>query len=98
MFFSLFVTPKDFFQKSGFVNFALLTLMVLQLHAKQDKYTMDPGPQIYLSNNINKFWSKIIFELQKQKYISEKNFFSEKIWKNKIWEKKFFEKNLKTIF
>ena len=53
---------------------------------------MDPGPQIYLSNNNKKYWSKIVFEQQKQKNISEKNFFSEKIWKNKIWEKNLFEK------
>ena len=40
---------------------------------KQDKFTMDPGRQIYLSNNKN-IWSKMIFEQQNQKKISESFF------------------------
>ena len=41
---------------------------------KQDKYTMDPGRQIYLSNN-----KKMIFEQQNQKKFPEKFFFEKKI-------------------
>ena len=44
---------------------------------------MDPGRQIYLSNNKQHFWSKMIFEQQNQKKISEKKIFFQK----KIWEK-----------
>ena len=32
-----------------------------------NKYTKDPGPQIYVSNNNKKFRSKIIFEQKKRK-------------------------------
>ena len=53
---------------------------------------MDPGPQIYLSNNNKKFWSKIIFEQQKQKNISEKNFFQKKFGKTKFGNKFFLKK------
>ena len=57
-----------------------------QFESKQDKYTMDPGRKIYLSNNKtilikNDFWTTI----------SEKNsgkfFFQKKNFGKKIWEK-----------
>ena len=59
---------------------------------------MDPGSQIYLSNNNNKFWSKMIFEQQNQKKFPEKKISEENMGKNKIWGKEivenfFFEKN-----
>ena len=53
---------------------------------------MDPGPQIYLSNNNKKYWSKIVFEQQKQKNISEKNFFQKKFGKTKFGNKFFLKK------
>ena len=44
---------------------------------KQGKYTLDLGHQIYLSNNSNKKWSKMIFEQQNQKKFQKKNKFLE---------------------
>ena len=53
---------------------------------------MDPGPQIYLSNNNKKFWSKIIFEQQKQKKFSEKKlFFRKNLEKQNLGEKIFLK-------
>ena len=42
---------------------------------KQDKYTMDPGRQIYLSNNKNIFGQKWYLN-NKIKEISKKNIFN----------------------
>ena len=59
---------------------------------------MDPGPQIYLSNNNKQFWSKIIFEQQKQKNISEKKLFFRKKLEKQNLGKKFEKKFLKKKF
>ena len=59
---------------------------------------MDPGPQIYLSNNNKKFWSKIIFEHQKQKYIYEKKLFSRKKLEKQSLGKKYFSKKFQNKF
>ena len=41
-------------------NFSAFNINIEDFVGKksENKYTMDPGPQIYLSNNIKKFWSK----------------------------------------
>ena len=52
--------------------------------SKQDKYTMEPGSQIYLSNNKKNFGQKWFLN-----YKIKKNFlffFSEKVWPKMIFE------------
>ena len=50
---------------------------------QQDKYTMDPRPQIYLSNNKN-ILVKNVFEQQNQKKIEKKKFFRKNLEKTKF--------------
>ena len=55
------------------------------LHSKQDKYTMDPGRQIYLSNN-KQFLVNNDFLTTKSKTIPEKHLGKQNL------RKSFFEK------
>ena len=82
-----FVTPEDFFQKSGSVTFVPLWCNVYY------------GPRASnLSQQLRKkIWSKLIFEQQNQKKFMGKKLLSEKIWKKKFG-KYLFEKNLKKLF
>ena len=80
---------------------------------KQDKYTMDPGRQIYLSNNkknvgqkwflnkkIKKYFQKFFFsekKLGKTKF-GKKDFLTKKIFSEKKFEKNLWKKIEKKIF
>ena len=52
-------------------------LAIEAIRLKCNKYTMDPGRQIYLSGNKKTFWSKVIFEPKKfgTKNLKRKSFF-----------------------
>ena len=52
-------------------------LAIEAIRLKCNKYTMDPGRQIYLSKNKKIFGKKMIFEQQNQKKFQDKKFFSE---------------------
>ena len=69
---------------------------------KKDKYTIDPGQQIYLSNNTNKFGQKWFLNNKIKKNSLKKNFLEEKFGKNKtlnfFLRKFFFRKKIWQFF
>ena len=69
----------------------------------QDKYTMDPGRQVYLNNKKIIFVQKYFWTTKSKKcsgkfFFSEKNLGNDKIWDNKFLKKNFFSKKFEKDF
>ena len=69
----------------------------LVMQSKQDKYTMDPGPQIHLSNNDKNFGQKWFLNKIKKYFRKKKLFFRKNLEKIKF-RKNLFLKKFETNF